>query len=55
MAKSIRSERAGHKVDDEVDEAAQRRRDRITLVVFLIGAVLAIAGMFLLASFLSGS
>ncbi len=51
MAESKRPESAA--VD--LDEEAQRRKDRITLLLFLVGAVLIVAGMFFLSKFLSGS
>jgi predicted nucleic acid-binding Zn ribbon protein len=50
--KSRRSPR--HKMT-EVDEQAQKRRDMITLIMFVVIAVGAIAAMFLLSKFLSGS
>lgn len=40
--------------DEEVDEAAERRRHMMWWVIFAIGAVAIIAGMFLIAHFLSG-
>lgn len=52
MAKSKRIPQ--HTVES-TDEEKQARRDRITLIVFLIGAVLIVAGMWALAAFLSGN
>lgn len=37
------------------DEEAQEKRDRITLIVMLVGGVLIVAGMIWLSKFLSGS
>lgn len=42
-----------HKVDED-DEAAQKRRNTMWLVVFGVCAVLIVAGMVLLSMFLSG-
>lgn len=51
MAESKRKVEAGPTADEE----AQAKRDRITLIVMLVGGVLIVAGMIWLSKFLSGS
>jgi flagellar basal body-associated protein FliL len=36
-------------------DAEQERRDRLTLIIILIGAVVLVAGMIFLSKFISGS
>lgn len=52
MAES-RRKTEGHK--PLVEDDAQSRKDRLTLILFGIGAVVIIIGMWLLATFLSGN
>lgn len=49
------SKRTPQHTVEATDDEAQARRDRITLIVFLVGAVVIVAGMWALAAFLSGS
>ncbi len=54
MAESKRESLPSHKTQAELDEEAQKRRDMITIIMFVVGAIVIIAGMFLLSKFLSG-
>lgn len=54
MAESKRESLPSHKTQAELDEAAQKRRDTITILMFVGAAILIIAGMFFLSKFLSG-
>ncbi len=54
MAESKRESLPSHKTQEEMDEDAQKRRDTITIVMFVVGAIVIVAGMFLLSKFLSG-
>ena len=51
MAESKRSGSSAPSLDDQ----AQKKRDRVILIAFLVGAVLVVAGMIALAGFLSGA
>lgn len=55
MANSRRESRRKprHKMDEK-DEEAQKRRDRIVLIVMLVAGVLIVGGMIALSMFLSG-
>ncbi|MGB0652460.1 MAG: hypothetical protein ACPGQL_04605 [Thermoplasmatota archaeon] len=55
MAESKREEIAPDTVNIDADEEAQKRRDRITMIIFFAGLLGAVGLMVLIAKFLSGS
>ncbi len=49
------SKRAGHGSAVVLDEAEQKKKDRMFLMIFFAGLVLVVIAMVLIAKFLSGS
>lgn len=49
------SQRRGSDVSPAVDDEAQTKKDRMTLLMFGVGAIIVVALMWWLSTFLSGS